>query len=231
MLKSLNREMALILRWKASQVCFVRLQLSTIKNDRLPLRSLLSLLVVQSIVLSSFGLKSSPASSSIAMAPSSEKWLQRLESETGTFVRKGRGKHQARRIRIAILDTGVDPRNVAFAGPVSKGLVKVEDFVTPGGDALDLHGHGTHCVGLLCRIAPEAEIYVAKVANDRNRLPDVNAVTKVWLMDKQTDRAVAYWTLGNLSGCFVRQRPRRCPKLGCRHHHTVSRILPVGQWA
>jgi hypothetical protein len=39
----------------------------------------------------------------------------------------------------------------------------VEDFVNPTGNAHDICGHGTHCVGLLRQVAPQADIYVARV--------------------------------------------------------------------
>jgi len=33
---------------------------------------------------------------------------------------------------------------------------------------MDLFGHGTHIAGLLLRVAPEADIYIARVAINRN---------------------------------------------------------------
>lgn len=108
-----------------------------------------------------------------------DKWLRRLDADAGGLVRQYRRERVGQRIKIAILDTGIDGRNVAFAEPMSRGLIKVEDFVDRGGDGLDVHGHGTHCAALLCRIAPEAMIYVARVLEDSRRPPDVGLVAKV----------------------------------------------------
>lgn len=115
-----------------------------------------------------------------------DKWLKRLESDAGGLVRQCRRKLVTRRVKIAILDTGIDVRNTAFARALSKGLIKkVEDFTDPGGDGLDLSGHGSHCAGLLCRIAPEAEIYVAKVTKGHGS-PDPNLVARVWALKPAT---------------------------------------------
>lgn len=72
------------------------------------------------------------------------------------------------RVKIAILDTGIDLRHDAFNGQFPDGRVKkVEDFVQAGGTGADVHGHGTHCAALLRKVAPEADIYVARVAVGR----------------------------------------------------------------
>lgn len=62
-------------------------------------------------------------------------------------------------VRIAILDTGVDRALHA--------LEKVQGFrgfdPVPDIDYFDTVGHGTHSIGLLLKVAPNAQIYVAKV--------------------------------------------------------------------
>jgi subtilisin family serine protease len=84
------------------------------------------------------------------------------------------------RVNIAILDTGVDLRHNAFKDQFPNGRVKkVEDFVQIGGTGADVHGHGTHCAALLRRVAPEADIYVARVAVGRGTRPGLGPVTVV----------------------------------------------------
>ena len=72
-------------------------------------------------------------------------------------------------IRIAVLDTGFNSAHPDFAGRT----VVTQSFID-GEDAEDGHGHGTHCVGTAAGprtwaegrgygVAPEAEIFVAKV--------------------------------------------------------------------
>lgn len=73
-------------------------------------------------------------------------------------------------VRIAILDSGFDPRNPLLMNddqrldPRIKG---VQNFVRGAGpmDIQDEIGHGTHALGLLLKVATCAEIYIARVAN------------------------------------------------------------------
>lgn len=97
-----------------------------------------------------------------------------MQQDTHALVATFRRYPIKRRIRIAILDTGIDPRHAAFEDAV----IKREDFLNPQGDAFDEHGHGTHCAGLLCKVAPAAEIYVARVLSGREA-PNPEVVIKV----------------------------------------------------
>ncbi|WP_447528692.1 S8 family serine peptidase [Vreelandella sp. TE19] len=72
-------------------------------------------------------------------------------------------------IKVAVLDTGIDPGHPDFAGRSMFG----RSFV--GEPVQDLHGHGTHCIGTACGpramngrtpaygVASAAEIYAGKV--------------------------------------------------------------------
>jgi subtilisin family serine protease len=71
-------------------------------------------------------------------------------------------------VGIAILDTGIDPEHVDFAGRIAG----MADFTGEG--VVDLNGHGTHVAGIACGdgqadngtyrgVAPGADLYVAKV--------------------------------------------------------------------
>jgi hypothetical protein len=75
-------------------------------------------------------------------------------------------------VRIAILDSGFDPQNSLLLNddlqldPRIKG---VHNFVH-GTESLDIQdeiGHGTHALGLLLKVATCAEIYIARVANQK----------------------------------------------------------------
>jgi subtilisin family serine protease len=68
-----------------------------------------------------------------------------------------------RRIRIGILDTGIDTKNKIY---FQSGRLEDDWCISFVGEPHEFHdedGHGTHCVSLLRKVAPDAEIYVAKV--------------------------------------------------------------------
>jgi subtilisin len=88
-----------------------------------------------------------------------------------------------RNVRVAILDTGIDFRldgngDVHYHPDFKNRTILSISFVTGAKTAKDGDGHGTHCLGTACGplkpkklprygIAYEADIFVAKVLNDR----------------------------------------------------------------
>lgn len=109
-------------------------------------------------------------------------WFYSLEAETQQLLKPHRRSH-CKRVKIAILDTGVDLTHPEFKedqalSRMSRRIKVPEDFLDPTGSAVDTCGHGTHCVGLLRLIAPEADIYVARVAKDFNGILDADVVAK-----------------------------------------------------
>jgi hypothetical protein len=85
------------------------------------------------------------------------------------------------KIRIAILDTGIDSDDILIGTALENGRIQeARGFVGDDKDFNDKHGHGTHVTRLLLRIAPTAELYVAKIsdskhidAKDLHRIPKV----------------------------------------------------------
>lgn len=72
-------------------------------------------------------------------------------------------------VRIAILDSGLDPENpflIEDQQLPNPQIKEARSFVhgTEPHDIRDEIGHGTHALGLLLKVAPGAEIYVARVA-------------------------------------------------------------------
>jgi subtilisin family serine protease len=67
------------------------------------------------------------------------------------------------RVRIAILDTGVDLSHLDMTAIYNDGRLQYQDFVDNSSSIKDLDGHGTHCTSILANLAPNAEIFVARV--------------------------------------------------------------------
>ncbi|KAK3362512.1 hypothetical protein B0T25DRAFT_7881 [Lasiosphaeria hispida] len=61
---------------------------------------------------------------------------------------------------------------------VRRRIKKRVDFLDPSGDATYTCGHGTRCVGLSSRVAPAADIYVGRVAQDFESGLDEQVVAK-----------------------------------------------------
>lgn len=85
-------------------------------------------------------------------------------------------------VRIAILDSGLDPENPFLIEDqeMSNPRIKEARSFINGSDTHDIRdeiGHGTHALGLLLKVAPCAEIYVARIARretlDPNTYDDI----------------------------------------------------------
>jgi subtilisin family serine protease len=91
------------------------------------------------------------------------------------------------KIRIAILDTGIDLGHPYFDEKIRKGgtqsrreiVTECKSFL-PGkrGDE-DEHGHGTHAASLILRLAPNSKVYVARVIDDDGEISNPDAVAQV----------------------------------------------------
>lgn len=72
-------------------------------------------------------------------------------------------------IKVCIVDSGIEADHPAIEGAVRGGVVveKGEDgLVLREGPHDDLFGHATACAGIIHKIAPEAELYSARVLNE-----------------------------------------------------------------
>ena len=85
-------------------------------------------------------------------------------------------------VRVAILDTGFDNEASFFDAPVRRRRIKGwKDWAENSGVPVDENGHGTHTVSLLMKVAPTADIYVARVVKDRGSLKHAtDAIAEVW---------------------------------------------------
>ncbi|MCE5206016.1 MAG: S8 family serine peptidase [Porphyromonadaceae bacterium] len=88
-------------------------------------------------------------------------------------------------IKIAVLDTGLDMQHPDF-----KERNRTTFSFVPDESVEDLHGHGTHCVGIACGrtdtkgirygVATEADIYAGKVLSNRG------SGAQAWVLDGMT---------------------------------------------
>ncbi|PLB55445.1 subtilisin-like protein [Aspergillus steynii IBT 23096] len=103
-----------------------------------------------------------------------KEWLSRLDSfheELDQVAPAGGLDIPRRPVRIAILDTGLDEKSHMFSiRPYTERLKGWRDWVDGSAQPQDCHGHGTHLVSLVMRCAPEADIYVARIARDQDQL-------------------------------------------------------------
>ena len=88
-------------------------------------------------------------------------------------------------VRIAILDSGLDLANPFLTEDQQQANPQIKEarsFVhgTEPHQTQDEIGHGTHALGLLLKVAPSAEIYVARVARRETLNTNTfNDITKV----------------------------------------------------
>jgi subtilisin family serine protease len=82
-------------------------------------------------------------------------------------------------VKIAVLDTGIDLDHPFIKAAMRlKRIKETKSFVDNDETMKDESGHGTHVTALLLRVAPEAKIYIAKVAKDEE-IPSDHRITNV----------------------------------------------------
>jgi subtilisin family serine protease len=67
------------------------------------------------------------------------------------------------RVRVAIFDTGLDLSHSDICKAQEQGRLKFKDFVENSDNIKDDDGHGTHCISLVLKYAPNAEIFAGRV--------------------------------------------------------------------
>jgi subtilisin family serine protease len=100
----------------------------------------------------------------------SDKWMKRYEAFRDDLMDKVENpdKEVGARVKIAILDTGIDWEHPYIKGAEDQ-IKKSRNFVgdRPGQDGKeqvkDDAGHGTHTAALLLKTVPGADIYIARV--------------------------------------------------------------------
>jgi hypothetical protein len=79
----------------------------------------------------------------------------------------------ARAVRIAVLDTGIDKEHPFIRAALNEKRIRTaESFVSGVESTKDTLGHGTYIASLLLTVAPDAQLYVAKIATSEDIPPD-----------------------------------------------------------
>lgn len=108
--------------------------------------------------------------SQIPRSERAKNWFADYDNGLATRLRK-RPSDFNNRVRVAILDTGVDPAVHGIKRPLQCGRVIFKDFA--GGPDVahdtDEDKHGTAVTSLLLHIAPNADVYVGRVTPDGER--------------------------------------------------------------
>ena len=83
-----------------------------------------------------------------------------------------------RHVKIAVLDTGIDhTHNFIKAAKKQNRIKRAESFVGDG-KTMDGHGHGTHIASLLLEVAPDAQLFIARVA-ESGKIPSNHKIADV----------------------------------------------------
>ncbi|KHO11789.1 FMN-dependent alpha-hydroxy acid dehydrogenase, active site protein [Metarhizium robertsii ARSEF 23] len=96
-------------------------------------------------------------------------WICRYSKvkELARKLGRNRPDDPSDRVRVAILDTGVDVTHDNLYGPWTKGQIFYQNFVgMPSNIPEDSDGHGTHITSILLQMAENVDIYVARVSPD-----------------------------------------------------------------
>ncbi|GFF44406.1 uncharacterized protein PAC_01091 [Aspergillus udagawae] len=120
----------------------------------------------------------------LTVSKSTDRWFQWLDERVPQVIDDCL---ETPKVKIAILDTGIDLKNDFIR--VNKTRIKgLESWIDDGNKSGDLFGHGTHTAGLLLRVAPTADIYVARVvANKHLDKPENIANAIRWATEKDVD--------------------------------------------
>ena len=102
-----------------------------------------------------------------------EAWKQRYARVYYKFV-LSTGSPQLPRVKIAVLDTGLDESHPYVEARIENIKARYNWMAKTGREqqlVLDSHGHGTFAASLILDYAPDAELYIAKIAADNRPAP------------------------------------------------------------
>ncbi|VUC35622.1 unnamed protein product [Clonostachys rosea] len=124
----------------------------------------------------------------------------RWRSEYGKVYKKFISDHlqgsSSQPVKIAVLDTGIDRDHFVFEAREDNIKGKRNCFNPSQRNVPDAHGHGTFTASLILDYAPDASLYVIKVADKENTRPDAKVVAEA------INHAVDKWDVDIISMSF-----------------------------
>ena len=95
-----------------------------------------------------------------------DQWFHDLDTAVYPVIDRNRKERQTP-VRIALLDTGVDSRHPTFQKALRLNKIHAFRGFPASLDPLsDRNGHGTHGASVCMRAAPNAVLYIARIADD-----------------------------------------------------------------
>jgi hypothetical protein len=114
-------------------------------------------------------------------AITADSWISEFKRSVHKCIDKEEGcSSVALPVKIAVLDTGLDVKHPDIMTAMQMGQIQrvMRSFVENDKSLQDDCGHGTHIASLLSDIAPQAQIYIAKVA-EREEIPPNHKIAEV----------------------------------------------------
>ena len=106
-------------------------------------------------------------------------WFRALEAVVFPVI-DGNRKENQRRVRVALLDTGVDTthREIKHALEQKK-IVAYRGFPDSLDPLQDSTGNGTHGASVLLKTAPNSALYVARIVDDEGKISNCMETVRV----------------------------------------------------
>lgn len=125
-----------------------------------------------------FGDPNVPSSNSPHEYSPTDTWISKFRQLKALYPLQLLKQGDSNRVRVAIIDTGIDLGHVDMQAAVSDGrIAKVCDWVDGRGGIEDEStgdsiGHGTHITSIILDMAPNVDVYIGRVAKGRELSDD-----------------------------------------------------------
>ncbi|KAM0259351.1 hypothetical protein ACHAQJ_003383 [Trichoderma viride] len=123
-------------------------------------------------------------------------WRSEYDKVYETFITPHLPVPLSRPVKIAILDTGIDRDHYTFEAREENIKGKLNCFNNIQKNIPDLNGHGTFTASVILDYAPDAELYIAKIADKENATPNAKIVVDA------INHAIDNWNVDIISLSF-----------------------------